>query len=89
MLKKKNIIIGKKKDTSNVEKVKTPYCIVIPPPNVTGILHIGHAYDTAIQDVIIRFKRMQGYDTLWLPGMDHAAIATEAKVVKKIKRKWH
>lgn len=66
-------------------KGKTPYCIVIPPPNVTGILHIGHAYDTAIQDVIIRFKRMQGYDTLWLPGMDHAAIATEAKVVKRLK----
>ena len=64
---------------------KTPYCIVIPPPNVTGKLHIGHAYDTALQDVIIRYKRMQGFDTLWLPGMDHAAIATEAKVVKKLK----
>ena len=64
---------------------KTPYCIVIPPPNVTGKLHIGHAYDTTLQDVIIRYKRMQGYDTLWLPGMDHAAIATEAKVVKKLK----
>ena len=64
---------------------KTPFCIVIPPPNVTGKLHIGHAYDTAIQDAIIRYKRMQGYDTLWLPGMDHAAIATEAKVVKKLK----
>ena len=64
---------------------KLPYCIVIPPPNVTGKLHIGHAYDTAIQDVIIRYKRLQGYDALWLPGMDHAAIATEAKVVKKLK----
>ena len=64
---------------------KLPYCIVIPPPNVTGKLHIGHAYDTAIQDVIIRYKRMQGYDCLWLPGMDHAAIATEAKVVKRLK----
>ena len=64
---------------------KTPFCIVIPPPNVTGKLHIGHAYDTAIQDAIIRYKRMQGFDTLWLPGMDHAAIATEAKVVKKLK----
>ena len=64
---------------------KTPYCIVIPPPNVTGKLHIGHAYDTALQDVIIRYKRMQGFDTLWLPGMDHAAIATEARVVKKLK----
>ncbi len=64
---------------------KTPFCIVIPPPNVTGKLHIGHAYDTAIQDAIIRYKRMQGFDTLWLPGMDHAAIATEARVVKKLK----
>ena len=50
---------------------------------------LGHAYDTAIQDVIIRFKRMQGYDTLWLPGMDHAAIATEAKVVKRLKEQRH
>ena len=66
---------------------KDPYCIVLPPPNVTGKLHLGHAYDTAIQDAIIRFKRMQGYDTLWLPGMDHAAIATEAKVVKRLKEK--
>ena len=64
---------------------KTPFCIVIPPPNVTGKLHIGHAYDTALQDVIVRYKRMKGFDTLWLPGMDHAAIATEAKVVKKLK----
>ncbi len=64
---------------------KPHYCIVIPPPNVTGKLHLGHAYDTSIQDIIIRFKRMQGYDALWLPGMDHAAIATEAKVVKKLK----
>lgn len=64
---------------------KKPYCIVIPPPNVTGKLHIGHAYDTAIQDVIIRYKRLQGFDCLWLPGMDHAAIATEAKVVKRLK----
>ena len=64
---------------------KKPFCIVIPPPNVTGKLHLGHAYDTTIQDIIIRFKRMQGYDALWLPGMDHAAIATEAKVVKKLK----
>ena len=64
---------------------KPPFCIVIPPPNVTGKLHIGHAYDTAIQDAIVRYKRMQGFDTLWLPGMDHAAISTEAKVVKKLK----
>ena len=70
---------------SNNESEKEPFCIVIPPPNVTGKLHIGHAYDTAIQDAIVRYKRMKGYDTLWLPGMDHAAIATEAKVVKKLK----
>ncbi len=68
-------------------KGKDPYCIVIPPPNVTGKLHIGHAYDVALQDAIIRYKRMQGFDTLWLPGMDHAAIATEAKVVKRLKDK--
>ena len=67
------------------DKNKNPYCIVIPPPNVTGKLHIGHAYNVSIQDAIIRYKRMQGFDTLWLPGMDHAAIATEAKVVKKLK----
>ena len=67
------------------DKTKPAYCIVIPPPNVTGKLHLGHAYDVSIQDAIIRYKRMQGFDTLWLPGMDHAAIATEAKVVKKLK----
>ena len=64
---------------------KEPFCIVIPPPNVTGKLHLGHAWDTALQDVIIRYKKMCGYDTLWLPGMDHAAIATESKVVAKLK----
>ena len=64
---------------------KKPYCIVIPPPNVTGKLHLGHAWDTTLQDIIIRYKRMDGYDALWLPGMDHAAIATEARVVKKLK----
>ena len=67
------------------DKSKNPYSIVIPPPNVTGVLHLGHAWDTTLQDIIIRYKRMQGYDALWLPGMDHAAIATEAKVVKKLK----
>ena len=64
---------------------KEPFCIVIPPPNVTGKLHIGHAWDTTIQDIIIRYKRMMGYDALWLPGMDHAGIATQAKVDKKLK----
>mgnify|MGYP003249537479 FL=1 len=66
-------------------KNKEAYCIVIPPPNVTGILHIGHAWDTALQDILIRYKRMQGYDTLWVPGMDHAGIATQAKVDKKLR----
>ena len=66
---------------------KEPFCIVLPPPNVTGKLHLGHAWDVSLQDIIIRYKRMQGYDTLWLPGMDHAAIATEAKVVKRLKDK--
>ena len=67
------------------DKSKKPYCIILPPPNVTGKLHLGHALDVTIQDAIIRYKRMEGYDTLWLPGMDHAAIATEAKVVKRLK----
>ena len=66
---------------------KKHYAIVLPPPNVTGVLHLGHAWDVAIQDIIIRYKKMDGYDTLWLPGMDHAAIATEAKVVKRLKDK--
>lgn len=66
------------------KKAKEKFCIVIPPPNVTGKLHIGHAWDTTIQDVLIRYKRMEGYDTLWLPGMDHAGIATQAKVDKKL-----
>ena len=64
---------------------KKPYCIVIPPPNVTGKLHLGHAWDTTLQDIIIRYKRMDGYDALWVPGMDHAGIATQAKVDKKLK----
>ena len=62
-----------------------PYSIVIPPPNVTGKLHLGHAWDTTLQDMIIRQKRMQGFDTLWLPGMDHAGIATQAKVEEKLR----
>ena len=69
------------------KSIKKPYCIVLPPPNVTGVLHLGHAWDVTLQDIIIRYKKMEGYDTLWLPGMDHAAIATEAKVVKRLKDK--
>ncbi|MCR4899145.1 MAG: valine--tRNA ligase [Acholeplasmatales bacterium] len=64
---------------------KKPYCVVIPPPNVTGKLHLGHSWDTTLQDMIIRRKRMQGYDALWVPGMDHAGIATQAKVDKRLK----
>lgn len=67
------------------EEGKTPYTIVIPPPNVTGKLHLGHAWDTTLQDILIRTKRMQGYDALWLPGMDHAGIATQAKVEGKLR----
>ena len=65
---------------------KKPFTIVMPPPNITGQLHMGHAMDTSLQDVLIRFKRMQGYSALWLPGTDHASIATEVKVVEKIKK---
>ncbi|MFV0556699.1 MAG: valine--tRNA ligase [Lactovum sp.] len=65
-------------------KEAKPYSIVIPPPNVTGKLHLGHAWDTTLQDIIIRQKRMQGFDTLWLPGMDHAGIATQAKVEARL-----
>ncbi|MGE7111428.1 valine--tRNA ligase [Lysinibacillus sp. NPDC047702] len=67
------------------ESGKKPYSIVIPPPNVTGKLHLGHAWDTTLQDILTRMKRMQGYDALWLPGMDHAGIATQAKVEAKLR----
>ncbi len=67
------------------DKSKEPFSIVLPPPNVTGKLHIGHAWDTTIADMIVRRKRMQGYDVLWLPGMDHAGIATQAKIDAKLK----
>lgn len=67
------------------DKSKEPYCIVIPPPNVTGKLHLGHAWNTTIQDMLARYKRMQGHDMLWLPGMDHAGIATQAKVDARLK----
>lgn len=71
---------------AHVNKNKKPYTIVMPPPNVTGKLHMGHALDETIQDTIIRFKRMQGYETLWVPGTDHAAIATEAKIVEQMRK---
>lgn len=68
-----------------IDKNKTPFTIVIPPPNITGQLHTGHALDETFQDIIIRYKRMQGFCTLWLPGTDHASIATEAKIVAAMK----
>ena len=70
----------------NMDKSKEAYCIMMPPPNVTGKLHMGHALDGTIQDILIRFKRMQGYNALWLPGSDHASISTEMKVVQKLKK---
>ena len=60
---------------SDSKSDKTPYCIVIPPPNVTGKLHLGHAWDTTLQDILIRYKRMQGYDTLWLPGIVYDCVS--------------
>lgn len=68
------------------DKTKKPYTIVIPPPNITGKLHMGHALDETLQDILIRYKRMEGYNCLWLPGTDHAAIATEVKIVEKLKQ---
>ena len=66
---------------ATVDKSKPSYTIVMPPPNITGQLHMGHALDNTLQDILIRYKRMSGFSALWLPGTDHAAIATEAKIV--------
>ncbi|MGN0518864.1 MAG: valine--tRNA ligase [Acutalibacteraceae bacterium] len=71
---------------AEVDKSKKPYTIVMPPPNITGQLHMGHALDETLQDILIRFKRMQGYSALWLPGTDHASIATEAKIVEAMRK---
>ncbi|HAP73537.1 MAG TPA: valine--tRNA ligase, partial [Lachnospiraceae bacterium] len=70
---------------AEVDHSKQPFTIVIPPPNITGQLHMGHALDETMQDIIIRFKRMQGYNALWQPGTDHASIATEVKVINALK----
>ena len=78
--------LDKKYFHANVNRDKKPFTIVMPPPNITGQLHMGHALDNTMQDIIIRQKRMQGYEALWLPGTDHASIATEAKVVEAIKK---
>lgn len=77
--------LDKKYFHAEIDKNKTPFTIVIPPPNITGQLHMGHALDETFQDIIIRYKRMQGFCTLWLPGTDHASIATEAKIVAAMK----
>lgn len=69
---------------TQIDKNKKPYCIVMPPPNITGQLHMGHALDNTIQDILIRWKRMSGYNALWIPGIDHASISTELKVVQKM-----
>lgn len=74
----------KKYFTPKVDKNKKPYTIIMPPPNITGQLHLGHALDNTLQDILIRFKRMEGYETLWLPGEDHASIATEVKVENEL-----
>lgn len=71
--------------TSSNDLSKEPFCIVIPPPNVTGKLHLGHAWNTSLQDILIRYKKMKGFDAMWVPGMDHAGIATQAKIDKKLK----
>ena len=71
---------------AEVNPDKKPYCIVMPPPNITGQLHIGHALDNTLQDILIRWRRMQGYEALWLPGTDHASIATEAKIVEAMRQ---
>ena len=68
------------------DRTKEPYTIVMPPPNITGKLHMGHALDETLQDVLIRYKRMKGYNCLWIPGTDHAAIATELKIVEKLRQ---
>ena len=73
-------------DKLKPEKKSKPYTIVIPPPNITGELHMGHALNAFIQDILIRWKRMQGYKTLWLPGTDHAGIATQNVVEKQLKK---
>ena len=78
--------LDKKYFHAEVDASKKPFTIVIPPPNITGQLHMGHALDNTMQDILIRFKRMQGYNALWQPGTDHASIATEAKIVEKLKQ---
>ena len=70
---------------SDVDPDRKPFTIVMPPPNITGKLHMGHALDQTLQDVLIRYKRMRGYNALWIPGSDHASIATEVKVANRLR----
>ena len=77
--------LEKKYFHAEVDHSKKPFTIVMPPPNITGQLHMGHALDNTMQDILIRFKRMQGYNALWQPGTDHASIATEVKIIEKMK----
>ena len=70
---------------AEVDRSKKPFTTVMPPPNITGKLHMGHAFDNTLQDILIRYKRMQGYNALWIPGTDHAAISTEEKVTNQLK----
>ena len=77
--------MGRKYFHAKVDKTKKPFTIVIPPPNVTGKLHMGHALDETLQDILIRYKRMQGYNALWVPGTDHASISTEVKVTNQLR----
>ena len=79
---KYNIWLGNNYFKCDENSNKKPYTIVLPPPNVTGVLHLGHAWDVTLQDIIIRYKKMEGYDTLWLPGMDHADMEKGTGVVK-------
>ena len=71
---------------AKVDKTKKPFTIVMPPPNITGQLHMGHALDNTMQDILIRYKRMNGFNALWQPGTDHASIATEVKVIEALKK---
>ena len=71
---------------AEIDPAKVPFTVMMPPPNITGQLHMGHAMDETMQDILIRFKRMQGYCALWLPGTDHASIATEVKIVEQMKK---
>ena len=77
--------LNRKYFSARVNKKKKPFTIVMPPPNITGQLHMGHALDNTMQDILIRYKRMQGYEALWQPGTDHASIATEVKIIEKLK----